>query len=153
MKFGTIKRTKTPKFGILEPIYNWKLGFEGLTEFQLCRIAVVNKFNLNSVDRNKIIIEINKRHDNGEFLILGIDRIGRNKMVNTMFGKMPSRNLLLKCSNTNNDRDAANHLILNYQFVKESKPTQPILNAIYTQCKECGGTFEPNTEYLLRYVI
>ena len=112
------------------------------------RIAIVNDFDLTSLTRQKIISEIKTRQRNGSMLNLGVRRMAHNQMLNTLIGKMPTRNLLLKCSNTTEVKESATHLLLNYEFVNEAKPKQPFLHAIHSRCKECGGILEPNTEFL-----
>lgn len=133
---------------MIKPIHDWKWGFERKSDFELMRIAIVNDFDLTSLTREKIISEIKTRQRNGAMLNLGVRRMAHNQMLNTLIGKMPTRNLLLKCSKTTEVKESATHLLLNYEFVSEAKPKQPFLHAINSRCKECGGILEPNTEFL-----
>jgi len=148
LKFGQIKPTKQPKFGQLSPINDWGFGFDNKTEFELARIAIVNEFDLISPTKDKIIAEIEKRQKAGLSLHLGVRKMAHNQILDTFIGKIPTRNLLLKCSNTTKLKDSATHLLLNYGFVSEAKPKQPFLHAINSRCKECGGILMPNAEFL-----
>ncbi len=150
MKFGKINPINKAKFGPVSLTHDWKIGFESKTEFELARIAIVNKFDLDSPTKSKIIIEIKRRQKKGLSLHLGVRKMAHNQMLDTLVGKIPTRNVLLKCSNTSDIRESATHLLLSYDFVRNDKPKQPFLHAINSRCKECGGILKPNTEFLLK---
>tara|TARA_B100000767_G_scaffold152819_1_gene143730 strand:+ start:4166 stop:4630 length:465 start_codon:yes stop_codon:yes gene_type:complete len=146
MKVGKITKKREFKVGPISKIYNWIVGFEGKSDFDLARISIMNDFNLKQPTRENILTEINQRRSSKQHLKLGLGKVARNQNINTHLGLVPFKNFLLRCDKTTTDKEAVTHLFLNYDCLTERSPSKSILGLIGSQCCECGGRLLPNTE-------
>jgi rhodanese-related sulfurtransferase len=115
-----------------------------MTEFELLRLAILNSVKIINSNRQSISAELIllKKKKNVKY---NIPRKYRTRSVESYFGEIPYRNLLLWCTSANTSKRAALCLSISAPGCEDENPKFPILYLVNKKCKEgsCNGILKP----------